>query len=890
MRIIQGSPGNLCGEVGMDTRRRSLVFAITLGFFLFSIIVMPEPVVAGSHTWTTDVDWNAGTMHNLVVKDVGDPSYLELWNTTLPAWVRMNPSTVPPNRDGYCLVWAPSASAFVMFGGRGPSGMLNDTWKYIFNRDTWVNLTPRTSPPPLWNPGCEYDPVSAVVVLFGGRDGTGTWRNETWWFNTTSKEWIHVFPSRSPANIQETPLVYDRRSGNILTLFQNSVTWEMETWMYDVASNMWTNLHPALSVTPRRNRLSIVQDEGWNKTLLFAGATNNTLICDIWEFDSLLNNWEHIRDCIPNIDPPKRVGHGMAYWDTFGGGLGGDILFGGADDIGTWLEDMWIYIAPVHQWIQLIASGNPGGRTNISLAHNPVENATLLFGGFRDVEGLLNDTWVLVGEGYLPYGRWMSDVLDLGSSMVELDRIWFNQTPATKPPGTTLRFRIAVADSPSGPWFFAGPGGFPGSYYTLPGQSIDPIHDGRRYLRVRAELIGNLSTTPRLEDITIIWMSTSSPWIVDTNPADRQTLVPPDASIWVNFSEPMDIVTVNWTIAPAITLKAKWYNVNQTLLLTHVAPFQVSTAYTVHITGKDANDGYSLIPGPVPNPWTFSTVASMPPPGNLTVTISGPDIVLSWDPVPGAISYCISESSDSSAPFPSGWSLLGIVVSSPFVVPLHGSDGLTHFYIVRVCDGIMEGSNSTMGVKKAFSFTHSPTTSNIQWFSIPYKSIYTKASDIANELTSSKIDVVGKWDPAQQRASVYYYARGMWRGTDFNLNPGDGLYLSIRRSFELNITGTDANVTLMFTPNPAPKANVFWTGILYTGIYSRASDIANELTSNKIHEVGLWNPATQTTIRWFWNGTAWTGTDFTFECGAGIYIIAISDFTWTPTLITPVVA
>jgi hypothetical protein len=82
---------------------------------------------------------------------------------------------------------------------------------------------------------------------------------------------------------------------------------------------------------------------------------------------------------------------------------------------------------------------------------------------------------------------------------------------------------------------------------------------------------------------------------------------------------------------------------------------------------------------------------------------------------------------------------------------------------------------------------------------------------------------------------------------------------------------------------------VNWVGIPYTGVYARASDIADELDPGKITEVGLWNPATQSVVRWYWDGSAWTGMDFTFEPGAGIYVVVASDFAWMPTLITPAV-
>ncbi len=393
------------------------------------------------------------------------------------------------------------------------------------------------------------------------------------------------------------------------------------------------------------------------------------------------------------------------------------------------------------------------------------------------------------------------------------------------------------------------------------------------------------SMTPNPWNFTTIGIN---PFITNTDPYDTETSVPLDTDINVTFSEPMNTVTVSWSFTgPALT--PSWDGTRTVLTLTLAAPLFTCTNYTVEILTGDDDFGNPLGPGPVPNPWTFTAYCPLTGPANLRAVISVDDVILTWDPLPGSVYYNVYESQDRFATFPSSWNLLGSPMSSPYTAVGHGTDGLTHFYIVRAFDGIGESPNSTMAVKKTFSFTQSPVNSNIQWFSLPYVSDYLLASDIASELGPTKIDVIGKWDPTIQRAIVYYYARGQWRGTDFTISAGDGLYLSIRQSFEWNITGIDADVMLTFTPNPAPLGNIFWTGIPYTGNYSKASDIANELTESKIHEVGLWNPATQTSFRWYWTGTLWTGVDFTFEPGAGIYLIIISSFTWNPILMTPTV-
>jgi len=375
------------------------------------------------------------------------------------------------------------------------------------------------------------------------------------------------------------------------------------------------------------------------------------------------------------------------------------------------------------------------------------------------------------------------------------------------------------------------------------------------------------------------------PEINSTVPPDGATNVPLNQILTVTFSEPMNTGTVSCSTIPSVTFTSSWSGGNTILTLNHVAPFTPSTSYTVTCSGQDV-DGNSLVSGPVPNPWSFTTTAGAPSaPGGLQITRVQPSTIrLSWNAVSGANLYRVYESIDRFAAFP--WGVLGTTPSTTFDAS-HLTDGLTHYYIVRAERSGIESANSTMAVKIAKSIGYSSTKANIYWFSLPYRSSYTKASDISTELTSTRISVVAKWDPAKQSPTLWYYLRGKWRGTDFTITAGNGLYVGSVSAFSWVIVGTDGPVSLSFTLNSGPKKNVNWISMPYTGTYSKASDIANELTSSKVVEIGLWNPTTQTTVRFYWTGSAWAGTDFTFNPGDGIYITIASSFTWQPKLITP---
>jgi hypothetical protein len=394
------------------------------------------------------------------------------------------------------------------------------------------------------------------------------------------------------------------------------------------------------------------------------------------------------------------------------------------------------------------------------------------------------------------------------------------------------------------------------------------------------------------------WFETgvAPPYVISTDPYDGEIEIATDSNIIVTFSEEMNTSTVMWWFSdPAIVLTPSWDPSNITLMLSHTTPFDKFITYTVNITEGEDLLGIPLEPGLVPNPWSFTTYTM--PPGNLTVSRQAPDILLSWDVVLDAIEYRIYESQDRFAFWP--WILLG-TVNAPSTQYLHVNahdNGTTHFYIVRAFNGLGDTGNSTMGVKahRSFSQPATPDLTDINWLSLPLNSIYKKASDIANELTEDKIRVIGKWNPARQKSVTYTCAKGKWKGKDFAINSGDGVFIAgIQQDFDWTMTGSDTEITLDFTYYPRHKKNLNWVSIPYTGIYFDAMSIVVDIEPilgppSKILEVGRWNATIQEAERFYWNGTAWTGTHFTIKLGDGIYIRVTSSFAWQIELIIPTI-
>jgi hypothetical protein len=375
---------------------------------------------------------------------------------------------------------------------------------------------------------------------------------------------------------------------------------------------------------------------------------------------------------------------------------------------------------------------------------------------------------------------------------------------------------------------------------------------------------------------------------------------PVDVPVVVTFSEAMDTLTVAWMISPDPGGWSQVWNQNDTVLtLDHANPFEYETIYTFEVLSGNDLYGLPLIPGPFPNPIEFETCPALCSPRNLTVTRVFPDSIrLEWDAVPNAQGYHVYESGDRFAGFPNDWNLIATVSVETVTILGHLTDGLTHYYVVRAYVGTVSSGNSTMGVKIDKPFTVNPIGPNIYWMSLPYVSEYVTASDIATELTETNINIIAKWDRNKQEIISYYFARGKWRGRDFTIAPGDGIYVSAVNSFNWVMAGTDSDISLDLPfSGQATKTNKHYMAVPYTGVYALASDIVWDIedglgpgNNTYVVEVGLWDPATQSERTYSYTPSGWAGDNFALSPGDGVYLRMVQTYVWQPVLLTPYVS
>jgi len=72
----------------------------------------------------------------------------------------------PPKRRHAASVYDASRNWFIVFGGLGEEGYLNDVWAFELDADVWINITP--GPQPRLDHQAIYDPRSQRMLIYGG--------------------------------------------------------------------------------------------------------------------------------------------------------------------------------------------------------------------------------------------------------------------------------------------------------------------------------------------------------------------------------------------------------------------------------------------------------------------------------------------------------------------------------------------------------------------------------------------------------------------------------------------------------------------------------------------------------------------------------------------------
>lgn len=259
----------------------------------------------------------------------------------------------------------------------------------------WVPIAPvGASPVARWGHRIEYDRARDRVVLYGGYDNAN-YLDDTWEYNPSTREWVHMTPPMFPSSRAEMAMTYDTTRERIV-LFSGANTVPMSghhlpgLWEWDGAT--WTFANPT-GPTGRHGHVSTFDSARGRMVLAFSkhGET------DTWELEPspagqpFGGTWSFIANGFPS----SRAFNAMAYDAS----RGVTFAFGGYD-ASKFAKGFNVYNNTFAWdgavWTQLSPPVSPSARYAVSGVYDSTRRRFTIVGGTTG--GMfLNDTWAFDG-------------------------------------------------------------------------------------------------------------------------------------------------------------------------------------------------------------------------------------------------------------------------------------------------------------------------------------------------------------------------------------------------------------------------------------------------------------------------------------------------------------
>ncbi|MGC2289831.1 MAG: kelch repeat-containing protein [Thermoplasmata archaeon] len=216
-------------------------------------------------------------------------------------WTQLYPTTPPPVRANESMVYDAATNQIVMFGGQNAGGYLGDTWVFT-TAGQWKELniagpSPRASAAMVYDSegNCAYGTATCgmlhgYVVLFGGKGPSGALA-DTWEF--TGTEWVQLHPTTSPsarygAGIVDTP----RPNNTVPSIAQPQVVmlvagtdgthYYNDTWFF--VGGEWINATKPYSDLVQVAYAAVQTDIDNGHPLIFGGVNAGGISRQFWEY------------------------------------------------------------------------------------------------------------------------------------------------------------------------------------------------------------------------------------------------------------------------------------------------------------------------------------------------------------------------------------------------------------------------------------------------------------------------------------------------------------------------------------------------------------------------------------------------------------------------------
>jgi sugar lactone lactonase YvrE len=302
------------------------------------------------------------------------------------------------------------AALFVILAG----GLLVTSGAAQGSAPVWQQLIPAGGPPTphmVANRAVGYDPASNRLLVFGGREPTGSGLNDLWVLigadgSEGTPRWQEVVTRDPPAPRSAHVAAYDAVNNRLIVhsgCLGLCSPIDPAVYVLSNANGLgglpaWERLTVGGDVPPDRIAHTAVYDPTSNRLIVFGGGdccggrANDTWVLTNANGLGGPPSWERL---LPSSAPSVRAGHTAVYDPT----TNRMIVMGGGDNTSL-LSDVWVLVnanglGGPPAWHRVGAQGTqPPARGNHVAAYDPATNRMIIAGG-HDGQSELDDVWVL---------------------------------------------------------------------------------------------------------------------------------------------------------------------------------------------------------------------------------------------------------------------------------------------------------------------------------------------------------------------------------------------------------------------------------------------------------------------------------------------------------------
>jgi N-acetylneuraminic acid mutarotase len=272
------------------------------------------------------------------------------YNYSSNTWQILSTTKSPSPRLNQGMVYDSKNQQIILFGGLDTNtyNQLNDTWIFDLNENQWEQLNLSNSPAIRSDMSFYYDDVVEALIIFGGYTIYNQLLNDTWCFYTQNNTWVEVNATNSPIARYGHHMVYDPVNQVGLMFGGHNFYKFDEMWQLNTSNFEWKVLNPT-NKPKARYWHNMVYNEDEEQVTIIGGRNDpyREYLTNIWNFDIHLEEWEEIQI---DVNPPRRELSSMVYHAQ----SKVIVLFGGLEGFEfDSLSDLWVYDVENRSWREI---------------------------------------------------------------------------------------------------------------------------------------------------------------------------------------------------------------------------------------------------------------------------------------------------------------------------------------------------------------------------------------------------------------------------------------------------------------------------------------------------------------------------------------------------------